>query len=209
MIENYGRTQGLDPCEILVEKEKRQEIVQMIKLVLSKLSPKEREIFYMYCIDKMTFEQIGEHVVGEYKKLLKNASGYKSKKTEENKRIALTKIGIKELQRITAKIKQKCTPVSNTLCKDLLLPNESMEEASTPKHHIGWLGTRLMKVNNGGYWSYNKHRDTKEYKSKHKCAIDTYTEGICSQCGIKCTNKEMKPRAKFVQNTQHLTKGGR
>lgn len=97
------------------------------------------------------------------------------------------------------------------LCKALLLDNPSTTEASTPRHHVGWLGTRLTNVYAGASWELawdkNNHKSL-QYISKTCCLLPEYLEesfknplyksnesaedGLkttCGYCGINCKRK--------------------
>ena len=156
----------------MIQKEERQIIVDILMKALEYLKGNDKKILEMFVIDGWNQYEIA-------------------------RQLNISQPAVSQrLQKIPKMLENCLSPRYYILCKELLLDNPSVKEATTPKEHIGWLCSRLQKVNDGGYWGYNSHRKTNEYKTKYKCIIDTYIDALCSQCGTRCSNKIMKERIK-------------
>ena len=176
LIEEYGRKQGLTPEELYQEKFKRKLWVLLVRFALRILDSTDQRILVGYCIDKRTFEDLG-------------------------KELGIAKNNVlKRLNNMPKKIRKRITRRTYVLCRALLLDNPSTTEASTPKHHIGWLGTRLTNVYAGASWELawdRSNHKTLQYISKTECLLPEYlqdsfgdSETFCGYCGNKCSRKE-------------------
>lgn len=79
-----------------------------------------------------------------------------------------------------------------TELKEYILDNPSLKEASTPNNALGWMCERLPKHCVGYKWGITRGR--KEWKPVYKCMMHTYTDAICTLCGVRCTNPINKER---------------
>lgn len=141
----------------------------LIEQVLPLLTPYEKAIFEMYVLEGMTFEYIG-NVLG------------KNRSTICRKIDGMAKV-----------IAERCENMDYLLeLRDYIIDNPSKFEANTASHHLGWNTERLSKSCIGYRWGITRGR--KEYKPIYKCLIHTYTDALCSMCGIKCDNPTNKER---------------
>lgn len=180
IIDAYGRVQGLSPLDVLVAREKMQMVIDIYKEIAKVLSAEDLEILMMWIRDNRVYSDIGGHIRGEVV-------------TNDNK-VKLKMVGKRRIVKIKKELGYNVTYHLYIIWKQILLDESSMNEAWTPKEHIGWLCTTLQKINNGGYWGV---RDGyKEYKSKSICLIPQYleesfgTKVICTYCGKRCSRKK-------------------
>lgn len=153
----------------MLEKERREKIIELIEQVLPLLTQYEREIFEMYVLEGRTFEYIGSQ-------LGKNKSTICRKLDNLHKLIA-----------------ERCGDMDSLLeLRNYIVDNPSTLEAKVASISLGWNTERLSKSCVGYRWGITRGR--KEYKPIYKCLIDTYTDAICSMCGVRCNNSVNKER---------------
>lgn len=141
----------------------------LIERVLPLLTPYEKAIFEMYVLEGKSFEYIG-------KQLGKNKSTICRKVDSLHRHIFNRCWEMEELYEL----------------RDYIKDNPSKLEANTASHHLGWNTERLSKSCVGYRWGITRGR--KEYKPIYKCLIHTYTDALCSMCGVRCDNPTNKER---------------
>ena len=163
LIEQYERKQGLSPLEIIIQKEERQAIVNIVMQSIEILKGNDKQILEMYVIDGWNQCEIA-------------------------KQIGISQPAVnKRLQKIPTIIEKWLLSDTLYYCKELLCDKPSMKEAKTPQYHIGWLVNRLQKINNGGHWTdkrkaIQQHKQ-QEYVSESKCEIPATTIVTGKQIG--------------------------
>lgn len=141
----------------------------LIERVLPLLTEYERNIFEMYVLEGKSFEYIGNQ-------LGKNKSTI-----------------CRKLDSLHRHIFNKCYEMDKLYeLRDYIKDNPSTLEANTASHYLGWNTERLSKSCVGYRWGIT--RGYKEYKPIYKCLIHTYTDAICSMCGVRCNNSVNKER---------------
>lgn len=169
----------------MIAKEKVAMIIQLWREVSQVLTASELEDTLKRIVDRKTYSEIG-HV---------KMKGFKVTTEAQKQRIASAAKtrGLRRVKSIVKKLHNLDIPEDVQVA---LLDNPSMEEAKEPMCFMGLLGTRLQKVNDGGYWGVTN--GYKVYKSKSRCEIPEYLSGafkgtkvVCTLCGsIKCTRKD-------------------
>jgi hypothetical protein len=174
----------------VIAKEKIGVIIEIWREVSKVLTAEELEGLLKYIVDQRTYGEIG------YVKV----ENYKAKKSNQKKRIRKHAWirGYRRISAVMTKLKTLVVSENLILCKEFLLDNPSMTEATTPKIHFGWLVTVLQKINGGGYWTKPQKTDKQksEYKSRSICLIPSYlsqsfgdTKTKCGICGVRCSRK--------------------
>lgn len=129
----------------------------------------ERAIFEGYVLEGKTFEDISID-------LNRNKSSIYRKVMSMNR-----------------KIKKRCVDFDMLLeLRAYILDNPSTLEAKPAKTHLGWNTDRFSKSCTGARWGLCS--GYKVYKPTYECVIDTYTDAICTLCGIRCHNQVNKER---------------
>lgn len=169
LIEKYDFPYDLSAEELLIAKEKREGIFKMLEMVLEILPDDLHDIFFMYCLNGMRAGTI--------------ASQYNVHQMVVERKIDSIHKLIKKNQGLYS----------------VLLDMKWCLEKESPTHHItqqgeaiGWLDELYQNMHDKSYWGRSSRR--KEFKVKTKCCMDKYTDGYCSLCGIKCTNKENRSK---------------
>jgi hypothetical protein len=146
------------------------------------LSAEDLEILLMYVMDIKSYAEIGGYLRNEVI-------------TDDN-RVKLKMAAKRRIVKIKDSLGYGVTAHLYIIWEQFLLDNPSMEEATVPQIHIGWLWKALMRVNDGGYWGLKD--GYKVYKSKSTCEIPQYLQGAfgdnkthCTLCGTqRCTRKK-------------------
>jgi hypothetical protein len=88
------------------------------------------------------------------------------------------------------------------MCKDLLIPNESTKEASSPKYKIAYPCEFFQSVNAGGHFRKPKEGEKPKYITDEECVMPEYfkecfkdNKTICGICisddgANKCSRKK-------------------
>lgn len=153
----------------MLERERREKIIDLIEQVLPLLDDYEKAIFELYVLGGKTFEETG-------RELSRHKSSIYRKVMNMNRKI------------------RKCCEDFDTLVelRAYIVDNPSTKEAKPAVHHLGWNTERLSKYCTGAKWG--KVCGYFEYKPTYKCLIDTYTDAVCTLCGVRCHNSVNKER---------------
>ena len=171
MIKCYSREYGLSPEDVVLEKERRGLLVQLMKDVMLILSKRNRKILWLYI------------------------KGYTQKQIAE--KVGITQPAIcQRLNKIPAIVKKRLSPHHIILLKEYLLDNPSRTKSGTPKELLGWPVIFLQHVGIEGQWGTIRGKQV--YKSKTECRMIEYLKcGFheddlpkCCLCGKKCTRTE-------------------
>ena len=171
LINCYSRDKGRSPENILIEKERRIILIQLIKDVMGILNKRDRKILWLYikgCTQGQIAAQLGVTQPAVFQRLNK-----------------------------IPQIVRKCLLYHHIiLVNEYLTDNPSTAVANTPRELLGWPVTFMEKAGATGQWGIS--RGKKVYRSKTECKMIEYLKyGFhmdelpkCCLCGNKCTRKE-------------------
>jgi len=180
LIQYYGTDSGQSPEEILLEKERRETIVNLMKRVMKVLGKRDRKVLWLY-IKGYTQSDIGNHI------------GITQQAVE------------KRLKNIPKKLRKKLSQHYLTLTKAYLLDNPSVKEAGTPREYLGWPCSFSQKIAVEGTWKYLN--GYKRWKTQTECRMLQYLpkNTSCCFCGIKCKYPEENPMYERKENPMEPT----
>lgn len=168
LIETYSRQHGADPLDLLVEKERRKRICEIICNILHKLPQKDRRILFMIM------------------------TGFSVPDMAEKLKIDVSCV-YKRINKFHNKILKKYITQKEAIeLRELLEPEPSTLEAHAPED-CGFPFEWLMNLGNGGEWGLYNGRKT--YRSKKKCFLPEYFQrcfkdnkthcSLCAECKRK------------------------
>jgi len=163
--------------EILIERERREEVIVLLHLVLSLRLPngklaldrRDRRILYFY-------------VLGYPQRAIAAKVGI----AQQNVQKRINVMGEKVL---------RCEGGHLVNWNAFLEPPQSVLEAHVPEEKMKWNFDSAMKSHDGSYWGLTNRK--KAWKTKEKCKVPEYFQDAfgckvgCTYCGAKCTRKKV------------------
>jgi len=179
LIDQYTKIEGMTPLDIMVEKERRREAIEILKIAFPALSRKDRKILWLYGIRGLSQVEIG-------KRARMNQSSVARR--------------IDRIHRKVQKLLQNYSQYDDW--KDTFRPPQSKEEAHTPETR-GYPYDIMMKV--GVECVKVKLDGVIHYRSRWECRIPEYLrkafgndDTICNICD-NCSRPEMQRKRKGTQ----------
>ena len=168
----------LDALAILVEQERRGEVIVFLRTMLSLRLPSGK-----LCLDRINRRILYMYIIGF------------------PQRSIAAKVGI-----IRSSVQWRINGMAEKILKcqgghlvnwDLFLePPQSILEAHAPETMLRWCHESAMKSWSHSYWG--KHNNKKEFKVAEKCMMPEWFEGCfgdgetrCTMCNAKCTRKKV------------------
>jgi len=168
-----GSMAGEDALAILVEQERRRDIVDFLWDVVSLRLPN----------GKPALDRRDRRILAMY------VSGYPQRVIAA--KVSITHPGvIKRIRNIPKKI-LKCQGGHLVNWDKFLQPPQSILEAHVPEEMLRWNFDSSMESYNGSYWG--KTKDKRVWKTRTHCVVPEYFQGCfgrtdvrCTYCGIQC-----------------------
>lgn len=157
-IEYILKQHSATPEEILVEKERQQEIIDLLLYIRATVGEEEFKILWLYVVEGLTQQQIAE-----------KCHTYKQN---------ISRI----LKRILEKVQKKCDKHPDfcvVIWREHLF-SDPVKEAGSSKHKIDYPHEFLQAVNAGGHWQQGKYISGKE------CRIPEYLAEAFGDSETKC-----------------------
>lgn len=162
LIDNYIERMSVTPEKVLLEKEKIQDILNIVGIIRDSLINKEFDVLWSSVIERETHESIAVKY---------NVS-----------RVAITQ----QLKRIYKKCQTLILSLPNSAeYKELFQDRASLLEASKPEPR-GYPHVFLKDVNSGGSFRISK-RGKRKYISHSKCQLPEYFQACFKDKNTKCT----------------------
>lgn len=178
LIDHYTQIEGVTPLDILLEKEKRRAIIEMLRFVMPLLDRKDRKVFWLF-------------IKGEPFEMIARRMGMKKQSVSER------------LDRIPKKLEAHISPEQREYWMGFLISPQSEKVAGYPTS-CGYPFEYLMHVDDKDLeddeknWGIRVGRRT--YLSRWKCKLPEYfdecfEEGHKTHCPI-CTECHRKDYVK-------------
>lgn len=155
-----------NPEEILLERERLSELIDLWAEVEKVLTSRQMEIFRLFVENRGSYSEVGR-IAGISKPVV-----------------------FKTIQSIRKKIQKHLGDMVDEY-REILLPPQSLQEATKPMG-VGYIFEKEMKMPIGSSWQTKHGR--KVWKTKEICHIPEYlantnSYSICTICEEKCTRK--------------------
>ncbi|WP_371380732.1 RNA polymerase sigma factor [Sporomusa aerivorans] len=164
-MDEYLVMTAVTPEDVLLEKERMEEIAELLQLIKRNLSEKQFDILWLYSVEGWTQEEIAKKYETYHMKISR---------------------ALKKTHEICAKI-----ILDPTIVQELFRDPQSKLEAHSPET-AGYPYEMLQECNNGGEWK-NCGRSGKRWVSKSICRIPEYLQDsfgdLSTTCGL-CTTDE-------------------